>query len=166
MSKILRLLLFEDCNRSCDYCCNQYWDLPSLPMITDFTPYTTILLTGGEPMLHPPLVKFTIRMINEQNNWAKIIMYTADVCDTDIIGKLWPDLDGLTVTLHNQVDAENFNKFQRILIQSGAPSKSLRLNVSPDVDLTVVNTTGWKVKHKKWFTDRVYIDGETFGRLA
>ena len=49
----LRLLLFEECNRSCPGCCNRDWDLQPLPVCYDLPPYRIILLTGGEPMLYP-----------------------------------------------------------------------------------------------------------------
>ena len=42
----LRLLLFEECDRDCPGCCNRDWDLRSLPVCRDFTPYQVIMLTG------------------------------------------------------------------------------------------------------------------------
>ena len=66
--KKLRLLLFETCNRSCEGCCNKDWDLTSLSVCTDYTPYREILLTGGEPLLQPELVVQAIREIREQTD--------------------------------------------------------------------------------------------------
>ena len=53
----LRLLLFEECDRDGPGCCNRDWDLRSLPVCRDFTPYQVIMLTGGEPMLHPEIIR-------------------------------------------------------------------------------------------------------------
>ncbi|MBU1087771.1 MAG: hypothetical protein KKD05_09695, partial [Candidatus Omnitrophica bacterium] len=56
MMKKLRLLLFTECNRNCNGCCNNDWDLKSLLNEHLFKEYSEILLTGGEPMLHPELI--------------------------------------------------------------------------------------------------------------
>ncbi len=42
--KKLRLLLFEECTRSCPGCCNRDWDLQSLPVCRDYSPYQLIML--------------------------------------------------------------------------------------------------------------------------
>lgn len=77
-NKKLRLLLFEKCNRNCKGCCNKQWDLSKLPIENDFTGYKLIILTGGEPLLEPDLVKNVIRMIRNKTD-AKIILYTAKI---------------------------------------------------------------------------------------
>ena len=42
MNKKLRLLLFTNCNRGCEGCCNLDWDLASLPIVDDFSQYDEI----------------------------------------------------------------------------------------------------------------------------
>ena len=63
----LRLLFTKDCNRNCPGCCNKDWDLDSLPVCTDFTPYDLVMITGGEPMLYPERLLHLIRRIREEN---------------------------------------------------------------------------------------------------
>ena len=58
--KKLRLLLFTDCNRNCEGCCNNDFDLNALKVETDFRQYDKIFLTGGEPMIAPAIVINTI----------------------------------------------------------------------------------------------------------
>lgn len=49
----LCLFLFEECHRNCDGCFNKDRDIKNLPLCNDFKDYDLIMLTDGEPMLHP-----------------------------------------------------------------------------------------------------------------
>lgn len=71
----LRLLLLDDCNRNCPGCCNRDWDLQALPLCQDYTPYRLIMLTGGEPMLYPEIIREAIAAIRRQTN-VPIYLYT------------------------------------------------------------------------------------------
>ena len=77
----LRLLVTPYCNRDCDLCCNQNFDLDALPVITQadqFSKYTEISLTGGEPLLVYDKVRETILYIREYGNFkGPINLYTA-----------------------------------------------------------------------------------------
>ena len=88
--KKLRLLLFEECTRNCPGCCNRDWDLQSLPVCRDHSPYQLIMLTGGEPMLHPEIIQAAVADIRSQTN-APIYLYTAQPAELDA---LMPLLDG------------------------------------------------------------------------
>lgn len=66
--KKLRLLLFKECHRGCEGCCNKDWDLKSLLKADNFLPYDEILLTGGEPMLDPLLVIDAAERIRAQGS--------------------------------------------------------------------------------------------------
>lgn len=90
----LRLLLFDDCNRNCPGCCNRDWDLQALPLCQDYTPYRLIMLTGGEPMLYPEIIREAIAAIRRQTN-VPIYLYTAMPEQLDA---LMPLLDGVTVS--------------------------------------------------------------------
>ena len=90
----LRLLLLDDCNRNCPGCCNRDWDLQALPLCQDYTPYRLIMLTGGEPMLYPEIIREAIAAIRRQTN-VPIYLYTAMPEQLDM---LMPLLDGVTVT--------------------------------------------------------------------
>ena len=105
----LRLLLFDDCNRNCPGCCNRDWDLQALPLCQDYTPYRLIMLTGGEPMLYPEIIREAIAAIRRQTN-VPIYLYTAMPEQLDA---LMPLLDGVTVTLHTPEDIPVFQSFDR-----------------------------------------------------
>ena len=74
--KKLRLLLFKQCNRNCEGCCNKDWNLESPPIEIDFSSYDEVCLTGGEPMLNWSLIFKITTHIRSQGN-AKVYVYTA-----------------------------------------------------------------------------------------
>lgn len=76
------------------------WDLQALPLCQDYTPYRLIMLTGGEPMLYPEIIREAIAAIRRQTN-VPIYLYTAMPEQLDA---LMPLLDGVTVTLHTPED--------------------------------------------------------------
>ena len=140
----LRLLLLDDCNRNCPGCCNRDWDLQALPLCQDYTPYRLIMLTGGEPMLYPEIIREAIAAIRRQTN-VPIYLYTAMPEQLDM---LMPLLDGVTVTLHTPEDIPVFQSFDRTA--QNLTGKSLRLNVFDEVG-TVICRPEWQVKdHMRW----------------
>ena len=178
MGKILRLLLFEECNRNCSGCCNKDWDLKSLPICTSFTVYNMILLTGGEPMLKPQLIKSVVKSIRKETV-SPIYLYTAKI-DSILITMdiLYNYVDGMTVTLHDQSDVELFKEFNDILLNTKqgihltyglsiriAP-KSLRLNIFNGIDLSSTNLELWSVKSKiEWIKNCPLPENEVFMRI-
>jgi len=164
MSK-LRLLLWEDCNRTCEGCCNKDWDLRTLPVCSDFSGYDLIMLTGGEPMLKPEMVLQTIEAIRRQTA-APVYVYTADVDNLDSAFAILAAADGITLTLHEQSDVDNFQTFDHCMVMKQITGKSLRLNVFKGVDLADVCTSGWQVKDNiEWIEDCPLPSDETFMRL-
>lgn len=128
MKEKLRLLLFPDCNRNCAGCCNKQWDLTTIPICHDYSPYRMIMLTGGEPMLKPDIVREALTEIYMKNPKASRILYTAETNGLDDIMQL---LHGVTVTLHSPSDIDAFLEFDRTA--KNLNGKSLRLNVFAEV---------------------------------
>ena len=162
----LRLLVTKECNRSCVGCVNEDWDLDSLPIVTDFTDYDEIILTGGEPMLERMLVRDVIGRIREQDSSVPIYMYTAMAnLDTAILLNLY--LDGITLTFHTQKDVEAFKQVKHAL--ESPPNKgrkSLRLNVFQGIDISSLDLSWWKVKDGiEWIEDCPLPENEIFGRI-
>lgn len=165
----LRLLVRPDCDRACPGCCNKSWDLNALPVCSDYRPYDEIMLTGGEPMLDPQLVHQTIRDIRAQNETAKLFMYTARVLPVHELGIVLHNLDGVTVTLHEQKDVEPFLRFAHYAalwkLQKG---RTLRVNVfKPIVLREVPDLRHWIVKAgMEWIVDCPLPGEEVFMRIA
>ena len=164
---ILRLLLFEECNRQCSGCCNKDFDLPNLPVCTDYKGYDQIILTGGEPMLHPDLVLQTIRAIRKEEPKAKIYVYTAMVEGIRKALDVLREADGVTVTLHNQDDVIPFLVFSEMVAVTGLhEGRSLRVNVFENVNLSNDIPEGWKAKLDiQWIKNCPLPKGEMLMRL-
>lgn len=171
--KTLRLLLFEECNRKCRGCSNKSWDLKNLPVCEDYSGYDEVLITGGEPLLDVHKVKEAIYKIKEQNETAKIYVYTADVRNRDDIHELLYLVDGITLTLHTKQDAKDFyitNRRLSFLIRYEYAFKkkalSLRLNIFKNVRLTFQdNLHFWKIKNNiTWIKKCPLPENETFMR--
>ncbi len=168
MKNILRLLLWEACDRDCEGCCNKQWDLDALPVAQDFTGYDEIILTGGEPMLSPARVMDAIRLIRKDAPETPIYMYTANVVDRITVYEILGHIQGRTVPLHAQNDVQPFLMFDSYLTFCAYPFErtSLRLNVFKDILGYGTCKMDWKVKRDiEWIENCPLPQGETFMRL-
>lgn len=164
MTKKLRLLMFAACDRDCIGCCNKDWDLDKLPVIRDFTGYDKILLTGGEPMLHPGLIMSVVSFIEEITD-TPIYLYTAKVDDLPIALVMLTHMKGMTVTLHEQKDVIPFRTFMHAVFNRGIVGKSLRVNIFKGVCAGEIRDE-WMVKADiEWIKDCPLPEGEVFQRL-
>jgi hypothetical protein len=163
MKKKLRLLLFKNCNRKCEGCCNKDWDLDSLPKARSFKKYYKILLTGGEPMLDPILVLNTIKKIKQQNPNCTIYLYTAK--PNHHLKLILHFIDGVVVTLHEQADVEPFLDFHKNMCYIS--NKSYRLNIFKGIKIPKKHKLKtWKIKdNMEWIKDCPLPSNEEFKKL-
>ena len=166
MKDTLRLIVTEECNRNCEGCCNKQYDLPSLPVATDFTGYKQIILTGGEPLLDPGKLMKTISHMRKENPDAEIILYTAYLNDPYIVALLMPFVDGMTVTLHEPEDVEQFQRLHSLVHTHSMGSwLSLRLNVFQGIPLDSDWYDSWTIKSDIiWIEDCPLPEGEELMR--
>lgn len=158
----LRLILFEDCNRNCDGCCNKDWDIKNLPLCNDFRGYDLIMLTGGEPMLRPETIIYAIGQISLQTK-APIILYTALLEDKEMLRNILHLVDGITVTLHEPEDIRPFLEFDQYY--TGNDHLSYRLNIFEGVR-QVDYSPRWQVKKDiTWIKDCPLPEGEVLMRF-
>ena len=161
----LRLLLFKNCNRRCKGCCNKDWDLDALEVENDFSGYSEVLMTGGEPMLAPEIVIGTAMKIREQNPNAKIYVYTAKVDSLVDVFAVLGFVDGMCVTLHKQKDTISFERLNEALYLTGV-KKSLRLNVFKGITLPFTSYDLWERKlDMEWVKNCPLPEDEVFKRL-
>jgi hypothetical protein len=165
--KKLRLLVTEDCDRSCPGCCNKDWDLAGLPVLDLTKPiaYDEVILTGGEPLLHPTYLVNLVEVLRTISPPScKVYVYTA--CPSGIPLVLGA-VDGVTLTLHEQSDIWDFGKLLDGLTPDQTEGKSLRLNVFRGVKLPdFVDLSAWKVKADVvWKKDCPLPADEEFWRL-
>jgi hypothetical protein len=163
---ILRLLLWSDCDRNCIGCCNKQWDLNVLPVCSDYTLYNEILLTGGEPLLNIDKVINVITDIRLQNQ-CPIYLYTAKI-DFVLLRRVLQFVDGITLTLHNQDDADKFilddvwalprmwNRSYNLNIFNG-------IQIKKDIRYLVPEVWGWNVKDNiEWIENCPLPEHEVF----
>ena len=168
MIKKLRLLLFEECNRNCEGCCNKDWDLKNLPIAPkSYYEFQQILLTGGEPLIKP---EFTERVIREVINrtHASVYLYTAKIDDIYLVKYLLRFLNGITVTLHDNNDASDFLKLCKNLFNNDIRDKSLRVNIFKNVNVREEQIPFyWKVKSNiEWIKNCPLPEGEVFMKYS
>lgn len=173
--KKLRLLLWEDCGKSCPGCCNKDWKLKQLPIATNLIAYDEIILTGGEPMLYPELLQRVIGEIQATTNSPKIYLYTANTKNYDKLINILLDINGITITLHDPEDVTDFLKLieemKKIseVIPHWLDNKSLRLHIFKEAHATVLNNIKlpgwWDIKKDiEWIENCPLPEGEEFKR--
>ena len=159
MMKSLRLLITKQCNRSCEGCCNKDWDLDALPQIDDFEGYDEIMITGGEPMLEPVITMGFICQLKREGITAPIYLYSA-TCKSMLMTHI---VDGITLTLHDQDEADEWNQYSHIW-KDTASKKSMRLNIFKGVKVDSV-PFGWKIKNEmEWIKNCPLPKNEVFGQ--
>ena len=169
--KKLRLIIFEDCNRACPGCCNNDWDIKSLPIceFKDLVNYDEVMITGGEPMLNLDLVK---KVTFKTRPDTKVILYTAKVDEPDDLIEFMDHLSGITLTLHDQDDVEPFLEFSKKLFSSyvNVSQISLRLNVFSGIEFPIYSyaiLNRWAIKsNMEWIKDCPLPNEEVLMRLA
>ena len=168
----LRLLVTKDCNRTCAGCCNKDWNLDKLPICQSYEGYDEIILTGGEPMLHPDKVLKIIEDIRTSRGYAwdkdgvKVYLQTAYVDNIGIL-RVGTKVDGVSVTLHEQVDVEPFIEFTHASFSFLPGRQSHRVNVFRGVQLDSTLYHSWRIKTDiTWKKDCPIPADEVFMRVA
>ena len=140
MNKKARVLITRECNRKCPNCCSEYntvmKGMKEISSIDALKDYDQIMITGGEPMLLPEMVRIYSTGLKRNNPDCTIYLYTAlyksnlyDIMDI---------IDGIHYTLHihsTPTDIANFNSFQEMARLY--PDKSIRAYIDPAVQLPV-----------------------------
>lgn len=156
--KIARVITTWACPRDCDNCCNKDPGIVEQAKpcsVADLqAEYDQVILTGGEPMLHPVRILNIIKQLRRQThpNVQKIFLYTAMF--TPALHGLVPRLDGVHFTLHYPLrrgDVWGFYRFQN-LAQHAGPEKSFRLYIEPRITkpISIIPSAWARVKVKPW----------------
>lgn len=174
MNKKLRLVVTEKCHNKCPMCCNNRFDLKTIPVVDRFD-YDEISITGGEPMLYPDKVADIADTLRKA---AKIIganpkiwLYTSKLnpMTFTMIAKY---IDGVCYTPHNDAEVAMFKAVNRMLLRNEAwidkEGFSLRLNLFYEQAqaLKKENLSLWKVKNMVWIKDCPIPEGEDFRRIS
>ena len=151
--KTLRLILTYDCPRNCPGCCNKQGPFRPENVVKwngRLDRYNMVIITGGEPLMYPfTLLEHATHMKRERPD-LKLVLYTAKIDEPDVIENMLNYFDGITITIHNQADVDDFRRLNFQLLRRKRwiqdNNKSLRLNVFEGIDLLTVNDSLWKIK--------------------
>ena len=135
--KKARLIISYRCDKSCPDCCNEWKGTEQqVKQVTldEVRGYDEVMITGGEPMLFPDMVREMIPVLRSQG--AKTVyLYTA--LFRPGLRSIIELLDGVHYTLHEGArvsDLGRFYDFQNLI--QGKPG-SFRLYIDSKVDLPV-----------------------------
>ena len=126
------------------------------------------MLTGGEPMLRPQIIKHTVRMIRKETD-APIYLYTAKVDNIPLVLEILNMIDGITITLHDNGDVQPFLLLNQAMAREYCNNivKSFRLNVFKNITLHHVDLANWIVKDNiEWIKNCQLPDGEVLMKLV
>lgn len=172
LNKKLRLLVTTECPRQCVGCCNTYTKImenaTQINTLEGLINYSEIMITGGEPMLHPDKTLKIIDQLKKRNPDALIYLYSA-LYNKDF-PKLLEKIDGLHFTLHynaNDEDIFSFYKLQESIFERKKDwrHKSFRLYIDNKLGLSVkIIPFVWDlVNVSKWLTEEELIKKQPQG---
>lgn len=164
----LRLLMTQECDRNCPGCCNKDWDLENLPKFRcgEVQNYSSIIITGGEPLLFGEELLNNITWFKSSTK-APVIVYTAMLRRIELFQRVLSTCDGITLTLHENYDVEDFLRLNGELLKGDFHFKSLRLNIFKGIEIPKdTNLTLWKIKDNiEWIENCPLPSDEVFKRL-
>jgi len=162
-----RVIITEKCDKKCKYCCNKQENIKSVMQpisyiedVLKFQPNCKeVMITGGEPMLRPHLVKQIVFSMKKWNSrWRKDIkVYLYSAMYTHHLGEVMPFIDGLQYTLHTSTDMDmyRFYELQRELSRYKYSVRSFRLYIRQNItDMINIRPSLWnRVEVKPWIVD-------------
>ena len=167
----IRLLVTKNCPKNCSGCCNKDWDLDGLPVYNIGQNADEILITGGEPLLY---LDKLYKLIGEIHRYSlqppKIYIYTA-TNSLRTLRKIVPFVRGITLTLHEQVDAdilfEDGGKKLYDMLRWYRQCTSFRLNIFDGIKCNIKPEYNiWDIKQNiKWIENCPLPKNEIFMRL-
>jgi Molybdenum cofactor biosynthesis enzyme len=104
--KSLRLIITEECNFNCSYCCNRLPDVRSKFVTMDFSEiefdkYDSICITGGEPLMIEAGLGIVLGAIKRQFH-GHLYLYTNGDLVTPRSAFLLRYFDGISVGVHDE----------------------------------------------------------------
>ena len=143
--KTLRLLITEKCTRNCNYCCNKrdevrerFQFVNSLDDI-DFTSYSSVCITGGEPLLVPDRIR---EVRSKLPSDMPTYLYTSLAVD-ELPDFNYEKFDGVNISWHDGVSYTHLGKLE----DSGA---KLLLRAEEGNRRARVLSVCWKLHIKYW----------------
>lgn len=152
-----RVLVTQNCPRSCPNCCNNYPSLKKLMKpckLEDLLKYDEIMITGGEPMLEPHRV-FTVLEYLIRNNTKNPKLYLYTALYTPKLKDILQFMEGVHFTLHAPVTEEDmlgFEAFQE-LIKDFPGTARLYIEQGVEYPVRIIPNRWHRVEVKRWLKD-------------
>lgn len=108
--KVIHIMVTSLCNRNCPDCCNNQYDLNSIPYVSDeeLKNAETICITGGEPFAYSNPCGIAAKLRQKYQNIKKIYVYSnaTELAEYLAEGGGLYCIDGVTVSIKNKKDKE------------------------------------------------------------
>jgi MoaA/NifB/PqqE/SkfB family radical SAM enzyme len=152
-----RLLITEECERNCPYCCNQYESIMSkmqtIHGLGELQGYDEVMITGGEPMLDPERTLMIAAELKIRDPERPVYLYTA--LFDPAIEKILDVVDGVHYTVHENAsgaDVLGLSAFHGMIMNRRG---SYRLFIHPDsgISITLATWVWSRIEMKPWLTE-------------
>jgi molybdenum cofactor biosynthesis enzyme MoaA len=146
------------CDRVCPDCCNNQYDLNTIPYVTheELQNAEEIYITGGEPFIYSNPCNIAKKYKNLYKNIKKIIVYTNAM---ELGSYLTNDgelsyIDGLTISIKSTLDVLTFNRYIRKNPIVRSLSKNVFIYVFPQFkDKIIYDNKNFTFKEREWQKD-------------
>ena len=109
--KIIHLMITAKCNRKCPHCCNNFYSINAIDVVTDeeFKRAEWVFLTGGEPFAYADPCMTAYEIKRKYPNIKRVFVYTNAIELGDYLknGHLH-SIDGLTISIKCKGDKVAF----------------------------------------------------------
>ncbi len=137
--KSARLIVTTDCNRDCEYCCNEHQTtkdaMRELDRISDLHEYDEIMITGGEPtLLNIGRLTHIMSRCWSLAKDTKFYLWTASFewdWLTPLLDGEW--IEGFTYTLHDNADYADLDMYAELCDTMEGYDVKARLVVSSNI---------------------------------
>lgn len=113
--KVIHIMVTSLCNRKCPLCCNNQYDLNSIPYVTDeeLKEADTICITGGEPFAYSNPCEIAFLYKTKYPNIKKVYVYTNALELANYLhdGGTIYSIDGLTISIKDEIDSLYFKRY-------------------------------------------------------
>ena len=170
---VMHLIITDQRNRNCKYCCNKQYDVKNIPFATreEFESVDTVCLTGGEPFKYEEPCWIAGGLKSNYPNIKNIYVYTNAVELLEYLHEEdkfplecseFSNLDGLSVSIKNLMDLQAFQELvYHPLI------RRLKSNLLYVFDNLLPEYVGnFKVIHREWQEDFKPAQNTIFRRLG
>lgn len=113
----IHLVVTEQCDRDCKYCCNKEYDIGEIPHVTEqeMREAKHLFLTGGEPFTYSNPCNLAKKYRRLYPNIEMIVVYAnvAELYRYLVEGGKIHDIDGINMSIKNKADYEAFKRIEK-----------------------------------------------------